>query len=68
MDVIKLARTKLVELENQTISKHHDSGQFEMFSDRPHPVIEKLQELNVDDLTPRAALDLLYSLKHDAKE
>ncbi len=65
--VIKLARTKLVELENLAISNHQDSGQFEMFSDRPHPVIEKLQDLNIDELSPKQALDLLYSLKSDAK-
>ena len=64
--VIKLARSKLVELENQSISHHQDSGQFELFSDRPHPVVEKLQELNVDELSPKEALDLLYSLKDDA--
>jgi DNA mismatch repair protein MutS len=67
VDVIKLAKNKLVELENQAISNHHESGQFEMFSDRPHPVIEKLRDLNVDNLSPREALDLLYSLKSDAK-
>ncbi|MBE9567457.1 MAG: DNA mismatch repair protein MutS [Proteobacteria bacterium] len=64
---IKLAKHKLTELENQSINNHHDSGQFEMFSDRPHPVIEKLQDLNVDDLSPRDALDLLYEYKNDAK-
>jgi len=67
VDVIKLAKNKLVELENQAISNHHESGQFEMFSDRPHPVVERLQDLNVDDLSPRAALELLYDLKKDAK-
>ena len=66
VNVIKLAKNKLVELENQSISNHHESGQFEMFSDRPHPVVEKLQELNIDDLSPKAALDLLYQLKDDA--
>jgi DNA mismatch repair protein MutS len=64
--VIKLAKNKLVELENQSISSHNESGQFEMFSNRPHPVLEKLQELDVDDLTPKAALELLYRLKNDA--
>ena len=38
-----------------------------MFSDRPHPIIEKLRDLNIDDLTPKAALNLLYALKDDAK-
>jgi DNA mismatch repair protein MutS len=66
-EVIKLAKIKLVELENQSISNHHETGQFELFSNRPHPVIEKLQELNVDNLSPKAALDLLYQLKSDTK-
>ena len=68
IEVIKLAKNKLIELENQSISNHHESGQFEMFSNRPHPVIEQLQDLNVDNLSPKEALDLLYSLKSDAKK
>ena len=66
-DVIKLAKLKLTELENQSVSNHQESGQFEMFSDRVHPVIEQLQDLNVDDLSPREALDLLYQFKKDSK-
>ncbi len=65
--VIKLAKNKLTELENQSVSNHQESGQFEMFSDRLHPVVEKLQDLNIDNLSPREALDLLYSLKNDSK-
>jgi DNA mismatch repair protein MutS len=68
VDVIKLAKRKLVELENQAVSNHHESGQFEMFSDRPHPVIERLQELYVNELSPKAALDLLYSLKDNIEK
>lgn len=68
IEVIKLAKNKLIELENQSISNHHESGQFEMFSNRPHPVIEQLQDLNVDNLSPKEALDLLYSLKSDTKK
>ena len=67
-DVIKLAKNKLVELENQAISNHQESGQFEMFSDRPHPVIEQLQDLDVDSLSPKEALNLLYSLKNDVEK
>ncbi|MBU1803479.1 MAG: hypothetical protein KKC02_00190, partial [Gammaproteobacteria bacterium] len=29
----------------------------------PHPVLEELARINPDDVTPRQALDLLYSLK-----
>ena len=31
-----------------------------------HEVIERLREVNPDELTPRAALDLLYSLRAEA--
>ncbi len=64
--VIKLAKNKLIELENQSVANHSESGQFEMFVDRPHPVIEKLQDLDLNELSPKQALDLLYSLKDDA--
>jgi len=66
--VIKLAKNKLIELEHQAVSNHLESGQLEMFSDRPHPVIETLQSLDVNELSPKAALDLLYSLKKDAEK
>jgi DNA mismatch repair protein MutS len=66
--VIKLAKNKLIELEHQAVSSHLESGQLEMFSDRPHPVIETLQSLDVNELSPKAALDLLYSLKKDAEK
>ncbi|MDH5612579.1 MAG: DNA mismatch repair protein MutS, partial [Gammaproteobacteria bacterium] len=65
-EVIKLARTKLAKLEQSSIQAHADTGQFEMFSDRQHPVIERLQEMDMDDLSPREALDLLYQLKKDS--
>jgi len=67
-DVIKQARKKLVELEQNSIDTHADTGQFEMFSDRPHPVIERLQEMDMDELSPREALDLLYQLKKDSSK
>ncbi|MCW8830992.1 MAG: DNA mismatch repair protein MutS, partial [Gammaproteobacteria bacterium] len=65
-NVIKQARKKLVELEQNSVATHADTGQFEMFSDRPHPVIERLQEMDMDELSPREALDLLYQLKKDS--
>ena len=66
--VIKRAKNKLIELENQSVSNQSDSGQFEMFSDRTHPVIDRLEELDMDQLSPKDALDLLYSLKDDLKK
>jgi len=64
---IQLARKKLIELEQQSVDQHQDSGQLEMFSDRQHPVIDRLKELSLDNLSPKEALDLLYQLQQDAK-
>ncbi|MGB5519258.1 MAG: DNA mismatch repair protein MutS [Gammaproteobacteria bacterium] len=64
---IQLARKKLIELEQQSVEHHQDSGQLEMFSNREHPVLERLKDMSVDDLTPKQALELLYQLQHDAR-
>ena len=64
--VIKRAQHKLVELEQHSVNTQADTGQIEMFSDRPHPVIETLRELDIDNLSPRQALDLLYRLHQES--
>jgi DNA mismatch repair protein MutS len=39
-------------------------AQNDLFSmSQPHPMIESLQALDVNELTPRQALDKLYELK-----
>ena len=62
-----LARKKLVELEQHSVDLHQDSGQLEMFSNREHPVVDRLKEMSLDNLTPREALDMLYQLQQDVK-
>jgi DNA mismatch repair protein MutS len=37
--------------------------QSDMFASLPHPVLEELAKLDLDDLTPRRALEMLYTLK-----
>ena len=69
-DIIKQARLKLQELEQQNLQQH---PQFDLFAIAPsaasqpepqtHPVIDELELLDIDNLTARQALDLLYSLK-----
>ncbi len=61
--VIEQARKKLQLLEQQAASLPQQSGQYELFNDQPHPLIEQLQNLNPDDINPREALDILYQLK-----
>ncbi len=68
--VLDAAREKLLELER---SEQHQTGitkdsqppgQAELFSTpAPHPAVIALEALDVDDLTPRQALEKLYELK-----
>jgi DNA mismatch repair protein MutS len=43
------------------------ADQLGLFAAPPHPVLEKLKALEVDELTPLAALQLLASLKDEAR-
>jgi DNA mismatch repair protein MutS len=68
--VIDKARGRLRELEesahrhSENQSAHTAPQQMSLFPpDEPHPVVERLEDLQPDDLTPRQALDLLYELK-----
>ncbi|QJR82870.1 DNA mismatch repair protein MutS [Alteromonas pelagimontana] len=76
--VIDLARTKLHELENQKLASNSTeiatpqkstdqkqaTGQAEMrFSDMANPVKDALDSISPDELSPRQALDFLYTLK-----
>ncbi|MDQ1363734.1 MAG: mismatch repair protein MutS, partial [Pseudomonadota bacterium] len=70
--VIEQARKKLHTLEQQTSGKHEKiieqtTGQMELFNSLPHPVIERLQRVDADALTPKQALDLVYELSNLAK-
>ncbi|HLU77874.1 MAG TPA: DNA mismatch repair protein MutS [Burkholderiales bacterium] len=67
--VIRAARRHLHLLEQQSLSQ---DGQPDLFASTPepvepepvtHPVVETLQAINPDDLSPREALDLIYKLK-----
>ncbi|CAN7654146.1 DNA mismatch repair protein MutS [Aquipseudomonas alcaligenes] len=71
-DVIQRARQHLARLE--TTSLPHEAPkaapgqpvppmQSDMFASLPHPVLDELAKLQPDDLTPRHALELLYTLK-----
>ncbi len=65
--VIKRAKQRLSELENQQapsiLPAKSDNFEQLSFIDEPHPIVDALQQLDVNDLSPKQALDLLYSLK-----
>jgi len=71
--VLKAASAKLHELEQSAPEPPASaargpapSPQVDLFaSPEPHPVVEALESMDVDNLTPRQALELLYRLKQD---
>jgi DNA mismatch repair protein MutS len=69
-EVIKRAQHRLLQLEKQSatnVTNSPTTGTIEQFSlfdsVENHPVINQLQELDPDNLSPRQALDAIFSLK-----
>jgi len=71
--VVNNAKRKLAELESNAPldtapivmgSAASSPLQSDLFAAPNHPAVDRLQEIDVDELSPRAALDLLYSLKN----
>jgi len=66
-EVVQRAREKLVELESSSAARTdhespaHQIGLFEAAP--PHPLLEAVETLDPDSLTPREALQQLYRLK-----
>ncbi|MDD3528802.1 MAG: DNA mismatch repair protein MutS [Gallionellaceae bacterium] len=65
--VVNAARRKLVELENAQVAS---AGQGDLFASlppvpepEPTPVLDRLNGIDPDGLSPREALDILYELK-----
>jgi DNA mismatch repair protein MutS len=65
--VIDKAKTKLLHLEDHAYNELQSAtgvNQLDLFSFKEsHPVIDLLEQLNLDDVSPRQALELLYQLK-----
>ncbi len=65
--VIQRAKQRLAELEHQQApsSLNDDIRAFEQLSlvDIEHPIVSDIAALDVDELTPKQALELLYQLK-----
>jgi DNA mismatch repair protein MutS len=67
--VLRAAKVKLTELEREgsqapTTATATQPAQDDLFGGAPpHPVVELLEALDVDGLSPRQALEQLYELK-----
>jgi DNA mismatch repair protein MutS len=64
-NVIQLARTHLRRLEQQSVTNGIQGDLFAATPAEPdpHPALEMLRAVRPDDLSPRAALDLVYRLR-----
>lgn len=70
--VIRAARSKLAELDTHYVEQEAGASaqqQLDMFACIPEtdPLRQQLQQINVDELSPRQALELLYELSETAK-
>jgi DNA mismatch repair protein MutS len=62
-----LARLETSSLPHEMAQQHSDTPakplQSDLFSSLPHPILDELSKLNPDDMSPRRALELLYTWK-----
>jgi DNA mismatch repair protein MutS len=65
-DVIKRAKEMLKFFENKQGFKK-ESSQLELFS-KENRIIEKIKKINIDEISPKEALDILYELKKEIDE
>lgn len=63
--VIQIAKNKLQELENQSASISAPPLQRDIFAtvEKEHPVVTFLQQMDLNQLTPMRALEMLFELK-----
>lgn len=64
--VIKKAREKLLQLENQSATTHKTNPKQQDLFNKPtavNPALKALENINPDELNPRQALDAIYKLK-----
>jgi DNA mismatch repair protein MutS len=73
--VIRKARQHLRQLEDQAITEptpqlglFNQVEECEEVKTAPHPVIERLADIDPDDLSPKQALEFLYEIKRLEKE
>ena len=68
--VLNIARNKLAELEagsSDTANLPPLAVQNELFASAPDPILEALTNTDLADITPKQALDLLYSWQTKVK-
>ena len=71
-EVIRRAREVLRDMERRHVGRKgrrvHEEKQLPLFAYRPHPVVEKLKEINLERLSPLEAFDLLRNLLEEVED
>ncbi|MDF2181791.1 DNA mismatch repair protein MutS [Neptuniibacter sp. CAU 1671] len=72
LNVVQQAKAKLIQLEQDVsigaqLSAPPPPVQNDMFAQPEHKAVKTIKKVNVDDLTPRQALELLYQLKEQCQ-
>jgi DNA mismatch repair protein MutS len=67
--VIALAKERLIKMEHEGVKRTQSPSQHSLFDipSLPHPVVEQIEHLDLDNMTPKSALDMLYKLQKIAK-
>lgn len=68
MSVISLAKQKLTELEAAASTTKLPIKQEQASHNNPNIVEDKLQTLDIDNLSPKAALDLIYEIRNELSQ
>lgn len=61
--IIDRANDILITLEQESTDQPPAVAQMSLFAEEPNPIWEELQEVDIDSLSPRQALELLYRWK-----
>ena len=69
--VVKAAKKQLLQFERDAANRDPQQDLFSQVAaerPKPHPLLETLESIDPDSLTPREALDALYRLKQQLRE
>jgi len=67
--VIQEAKIKLSKLESSSEISNNHSNQKELFdTNKLHPILDEIRNIDFDDLSPKEALELIYQFKNSLED
>ncbi|WP_352417904.1 DNA mismatch repair protein MutS [Proteiniborus sp.] len=64
----EIAASTNEKIERQTAIENNNSMQLDLFNIKKNKIIEKIKKVNIENLTPLDAINILYKLREEAKE